>query len=84
MTVTLQPLTDRVLVKLRELPEKTGLIHRVARQEYARQADVVAVGPECRDVKVGDVVLVSALAGQIVGENLLIPEAAIMGFVEAE
>jgi co-chaperonin GroES (HSP10) len=84
VSVTLQPTANRVLVSLRPLPEKTGLIHRVQRQEYAREADVIAVGPECRDVKVGDVVLVSALAGQLVGDNVLMPEAAVMGFVEEE
>lgn len=82
MTVALQPLQDRVLVSLRPLPKKTGLIHRVDRQEYAMTADVLAIGPEVRDVKQGDVVLVSSLAGQQVGENLLISESSIIGFVE--
>jgi co-chaperonin GroES (HSP10) len=82
VTVTLQPTANRVLVSLRPLPEMTGSIHRVSRSEYARAADVIAVGPEVRDVKVGDVVLVSALAGQLVGDNVLMPEAAIMGHID--
>ena len=84
MTVSLQPLQGRILVSLRPLPERTGSIYRVSRQEYAREADVLAVGPEVRDVKVGDVVLVSALAGQQVGENQMVPESAVLGFVEEE
>lgn len=84
MTVTLQPLQDRVLVSLRPLPTMTGHIHRVSRQEYARSADVLAIGPEVRDVKVGDVVLVSALAGQQVGENQLVSEAQIIGYVDEQ
>lgn len=82
MTVTLSPLMAQVLVRVRPLPEKTGSIIRVSRNEYAREADVLAVGPECRDVQVGHVILVTTLVGQVVGEDLLVPESSILAFVE--
>lgn len=82
--IALEPLQDRVLVKVRPLPEKTGSIHRVSvmRHEIAREADVIAVGPECRDVQPGQVVLLNSLAGQEVQDKLLVPESTILGFVE--
>lgn len=83
MTITLSPLMAHVLVRLKPLPEKTGSIIRVSRNEYAREADVLAVGPECRDVQVGDVVLVTTLVGQAVNDALLVPESSILAFVEA-
>lgn len=83
MTVTLSPLMAHVLVRLKPLPEKTGSIIRVSRNEYAREADVLAVGPECRDVQVGYVVLVTTLVGQAVNDALLVPESSILAFVEA-
>lgn len=83
MTVTLAPLQSNVLVRLRPLPEKTGSIIRVSRAAYAQEADVLAVGPECRDVKQGDVVLVTTLVGQVVGPDTLVPESSILAFVEA-
>jgi co-chaperonin GroES (HSP10) len=82
MTVTLHPLMSHVLIRLRPLPEKTGSIIRVSRQEYAREAEVLAVGPECRDVSVGDRVVVTTLAGQVVNDAILIPESSILAFVE--
>lgn len=82
MTVIIHPLQDRVLVKLRPLPEQTGLIVRVARNEIAREADVLAVGPECRDVREGQGVLVNVLTGTEFGDGLLVPEGSILGFLE--
>lgn len=81
MTV-LEPLGSRLLVKLRPLPESTGRILRVARDESARAADVLAIGPETRDVEVGMGVLVSTLAGQLVGDQILMPESSVLGFLD--
>lgn len=80
MTVTLHPLQDRVLCRIRPLPEQTGSIIRVntLRNEYAREADVIAVGPECVDTKPGDVVKIPALVGQAVGDDVLVPEPSIL------
>lgn len=82
MSIVLNPLKSNILVRLRPVAEKTGSIIRVSHYESARRADVLAVGPECRDVKVGDVVLTSPIIGQNVGKDLLQPESAVLAFVE--
>lgn len=82
-TYQLAPLRDLVLVRLRPLPEKVGLIHVPSQhQETAREADVLAVGPEVLDVAVGSAVLVSVLTGQVVGEDILLPESSVLGYLE--
>ena len=82
MTVTVEPLRNNVLVRLRPVAEKTGLIVRVSRFEAARKADVLAVGPECRDLVVGLGVLVNPLVGQLVGDDLLQPESSVLAILE--
>lgn len=83
MTVAIDPLRNQVLVRLRPLPETTGKIHRVTRFEPARWADVLAVGPECLDVRVGMGVLVNPLVGTLVGEDVLLPEPSVLAYEEA-
>lgn len=80
-TFTLSPLGNRILVKLRAQEQK-GLIIRVQNTDSARAADVVSVGPEVRDVAPGMAVLVSALAGQLVGEEVLLPESSVLAFLD--
>ena len=82
MTVRLEPLRDLIVVRLRPLPDHVGAILMPLRQESAREADVVAVGPEVRDVLMGQGVLVSALAGQIVGDDILLPESAVLAYLD--
>lgn len=82
MSVTLQPLGDRVLVNLLPLPESTGLIIRVSRQEYARKAQVKAAGPDCLDIKQGMTVLVSSLVGQEVGDEIIMPEGSVLAICD--
>ena len=82
MTVTLQPLGDRVLVNLLPLPESTGLIIRVSRQEYARKAKVIASGPDCVDIQAGMTVLVSSLVGQEVGDEIIMPEGSVLAICD--
>lgn len=82
--IQLIPLRDQVLVRPRPLPEKTGSIHRVntLRAEVAREADVIAVGPEVRDTIAGHVVVVHSLIGQQVEDMVLLPESSILGYLE--
>lgn len=82
MTIRLEPLHSHLLIRLRPLPEQTGSIIRVDRNEWAREADVLAIGPECRDVSPGDVILVSTLAGQVIGGEILVPESSVLAFME--
>lgn len=84
MTVTLKPLGNRILLRIRPFPEKVGLIYTPSRREYSATADVLDVGPEVRDVKAGDVIIVPVLVGQEVGEDRLVPEDSVLGFLEEE
>ena len=76
------PLHDNCVVRVKPLPEKTGSIIRVQRDELAREAEIIAVGPECREAKAGQSVYVNVLVGHEVGDVLLIPEHAIYGYVD--
>ena len=81
-TVVTNPLRDNVLVRLRPIAEKTGSIIRVVHYEASRRADVLAVGPECRDLKVGQGVLVNPLIGSQVGDDLIQPESSVYAILE--
>ena len=81
-TVVTNPLRDNVLVRLRPIAEKTGSLYRVSRFESARRADVLAVGPEVRDIAVGMIVLVSPLIGQQIGDDLIQPESSVYAVLE--
>ena len=81
-TVTTNPMRNNVLVRLRPIAEKTGSLYRVSRFESARRADVLAVGPEVRDIAVGMIVLVSPLIGQQIGDDLIQPESSVYAVLE--
>lgn len=76
----IQPLRDVVVVELCENGHATGTIQVVtARKPAVREAVVKAVGPECRDVEVGQVVIVNLLVATRVGEQYLVAEPQILG-----
>lgn len=79
MTVTVSPLRNLLRLRLRPLPETTGLIVRVRHDEAARWADVLGAGPECRDYATGRVVMVNSLIGTVVGEDVLVAETDVLG-----
>ena len=62
------------------MKSKSSLIFLPNERQSAREAEVMAIGPEVRDCKVGQTVLVGALVGQEVGDELVIPESAVLGF----
>lgn len=80
MSYKLEPLGSRMIVRLRPQIQK-GRIIRVQNEDSARAADVVAVGPEVRDFEPGQGVLVSALAGQQVGDDVLLPESSVLAYL---
>lgn len=82
MNVTIEPLRSNVLLRLRPVAATTGRIVRVAHFEPARKADVIAVGPECRDITVGTGVLVNPLVGTVLDDDLLMPESSILATLE--
>ena len=81
-TVTTNPMRNNVLVRLRPIAEKTGSIIRVSHYEASRRADVLAVGPECRDLRVGLGVLVNPLIGQQIGDYLIQPESSVYAILD--
>lgn len=73
------PLRNQVLCKLLELAPTNGSIVRVRDTQAIREAEVLAVGPECRDVQVGQVVIVNRLVLTQIGEQYLTAEPHILG-----
>ncbi|MBP3936357.1 MAG: co-chaperone GroES [Clostridia bacterium] len=94
--MTIKPLADRVVVKLREAEETTasGIILAGAAKEKPQVADVLAVGPGAvqdgktvpMTVKVGDKVLTAKYAGSEVkvdGETYtIVRESDILAIVD--
>ena len=61
----LRPMADNILLKAHEVAETTasGIILTTANKEKPSIFDVVSVGPDCHDVKPGDMVIVSKFVG---------------------
>lgn len=78
----LEPLGQRVLVRLLPAKERSKLILTPLDKQTAREAQVIAVGPDCLDAEANQKILINSLVGQEVGDELIIPETAILGRVE--
>ena len=80
--IRLVPVRDMVVVRPIEAPPKEGLIVRVQlEQQPAVRGEVLAVGPETRDIQVGAMVIISRLQGYQLelGEPIIVlPEGAIL------
>ncbi len=61
----LKPMADNILLKAHEVPETTvsGIILTAANKEKPAIYDVVSVGPDCHDLAVGDMVVISKHVG---------------------
>ena len=68
-----------LLVRLRPTAPRSQSLVVITAERAAKQATVEAIGPEVRDVRVGDVVIINAVAGMAVGDSLLVPETAVVG-----
>lgn len=83
----LTPLADQIVARLLTEPEHAGHIEVVRLQAPAStRAEVVAVGPDVREVRVGQRVLVSRLQGievNLAEPLVLLPEGAVLAFLEA-
>lgn len=80
-TLQLQPLRDYVLCQALPDPPKSSLLVTISAPNTAQRAQILACGPECRLVKVGETVLISRHIGQTVGDQLLVQEPYIMAWV---
>ena len=88
----LQPLPDRVVIKMVEAEEttKSGIILTGSAKEKPQIAEVIAVGPGLKDnkmqVKAGDKVITSKFSGtevKIEGEEyIIVKENDILAIVE--
>ncbi len=76
MTVT--PLRNHLLLRPRPLPAQSGRIQRVTRESVVYACDVLAVGPEVREVQAGDIVYVNILTATGVGTDVVVPETSVL------
>jgi co-chaperonin GroES (HSP10) len=81
MTVTLDPLTNHLLLALEPEPEKSKTIVLANQLEgLARSGKVIAIGPEVKDIKVGMRIVASITAGvEVQAGVVLISEGAVIG-----
>lgn len=85
MSVTYTPLLNHVLLALEPEPEQSSVIQvQRATVGLTRFATVTAIGPEVREVKVGQRVLASLTAGVEIGEGVvMVPESSVLGVAHA-
>jgi hypothetical protein len=80
VTISFQPLTNHVLLTLEPEPEMSSVIAvQRSHEGLARFGEVVGVGPEVRDVKVGQRVLASITASVDIPSGTLISEDSVLG-----
>lgn len=78
--MTTTPLRANILLRPLPQPAQTGKIVRVQRDSLVQACEVVAVGPEVREVVVGDVVYVNLLTVTQVGGEAVVPESAVLAY----
>lgn len=77
--MTIIPLRNLLLVRLKPEETQKGSLIVIRDPRLARPAEVLAVGPEVRDVKVGDTAVVNSISATLIGDALLVPETAVLG-----
>jgi len=88
MEPKIRPLKDRVVIRRSSAEEKTkgGLIIPDNAKEKPIQGEVLAIGPEVKDIEPGNVVLFGKYAGSEIrnseDEVLLIKAEDILGVIE--
>lgn len=80
--MTITPLRNQVLVRLQKGMTSTSSLMVIEPEQTICRFLVVACGSDVRDVKPEQIVLANRLAGTIIGSELLLPESAILAFVE--
>lgn len=73
------PMHAMVWVHLEAPNGHTGAVEVIRAPSPIRTARVIACGPEVRDVRPEQRVVVNSLAGTTVGDECLVPESAILG-----
>lgn len=86
--MNLQPLADRIVLEQVESEEKTssGIILPDSAKEKPEQAKVVAVGPDVKELKTGDMVLYTKYGPNEVkvdgNEYLIVKEEDVMAIIK--
>jgi len=86
--MSLQPLADRIVLEQIESEEKTssGIILPDSAKEKPEQAKVIAIGPDVKGVKVGEVVLYTKYGpneAKVDGkEYLIVKEEDVMAIIK--
>lgn len=81
--MTITPLRDLVLVELDDAPAQSGAIQVVhLSKQPSVYAHILAVGPECREARVGTQCIVSRLQGIAIEERVLLPESAVLAYLD--
>lgn len=79
--MNIEPLRDFVLVELheeRETPTASGIAIVRTSTTPSRFARILAIGPDVREARVGDEVVISKLQGYEIDRRLVLPETAIL------
>ena len=76
------PLMDHLLVRVEPDPEPEGLVYQLARDRHVRVATVLVLGEDVTEPPVGAKALVNTLMGQWVGEEMIVPQAAVLATLE--
>lgn len=81
MSVELSPLGQNLLLRLEPEPELSAVLQVVKSTEgLARFGQVTAIGPDVRDVVVGQRILASITAGvEVSGGVIMLSESAVLG-----
>ena len=84
--MVIEPLRDLILVAPEHDPGEraaaSGLIVVQTHTPAAWRGVVLAVGPEVRDATVGARVIMSRLQGMELPDGILLPESAVLAFLE--
>jgi chaperonin GroES len=76
--MNIRPTKDRLIVEVKEEPEKIGSIYvpdNVKNKPKSKEGAVLAVGPDVIEIKVGDTVIFEKYSGSkvdILNDNILI------------
>jgi len=74
------PSRDGLIIRLEPEPELSKVIHvQRAHEDLARFGEIVALGPEVRDLKIGQRVLASITAGVELPQGVLVSQKAVLG-----
>jgi chaperonin GroES len=80
----IRPLGDNIIVKPKKEEETsaTGIVLSTNNDEQTLTGEVLAVGKDANDIKVGDFVVYAPFSGKEIGGKLIIGSHDIMGIIE--